>query len=326
MEVGLNVMLSGTRRGLRTLILGLVVATSLASGSALGQGAPQSAPSAKAAEAKQHFEQGVDAAKAGKWPEARQEFATSYALSPELKCLALLSSAEMKTEHYREAAQHLAMLLEHKAELNETTLAEARKMLADAKAKIGSATIQVNVEGADVLVDGVRMGRSRIEGEIFVDAGSRTFEAKKEGFAKARIVIDVKAGTTPTVVLELRKEGPVRNNKVLYSGIGVTGGLALVGIGLGVVANNLLYNAAVDRQYGNGCSNEDACELQYNELHSTRSKVYYGAVGANIGAGIAGAATLVYALVTRKRDDGVAPRAEVIMGPGGGALVLTGRF
>ncbi len=329
-EIGSNVMPSGTLRCLQALIFGFVMASTLANGTALGQGAPQSASSAGAAKAERHFEIGVEAVQADKWAAAREEFAAAYILSPQLKYLAALIKAEMATGRNREAAQHLATLLQHKAELDAKTLTEARKMLAEVKAALGTATIQVNVEGAAVLVDGVPVGSSPVEGDVFVDPGQRTFEAKKEGFAPARTVLDIKAGSEPSVALELRKVEPgvswTLNKKLLYTGIGVTGGLALVGVGLGVIANNVIFAKAEAMQREDGCLGYNACKQEFNAWHDTRISLNYVAIGAYIGAGIAGAATLIYVLKAKKQDDGAVPRAALMVGPGGGALVFTGRF
>ncbi|WP_170229086.1 PEGA domain-containing protein [Polyangium fumosum] len=297
----------------------------LVSAPVLGQGATT---------AEQHFKAGLEQVEGDKWAAAREEFGAAYAADPQPRYLAALIQAEIATGQDRDAAQHLTTIL-RRTDLDPKTRAEAEKKLAELAAKLGKTRIQVNIEGAEIRVDGVVVGLSPLQEDIFVDPGQRTFEAKKEGYAPARIVEDVKAGSEPKVGLELRKveTGPTvpggsagPNKTMVYAGIGVTGGLVLVGVGLGVVANNLLYSAASDKEYGIGCSGRVDCENQYNDLHDTRITLNYVALGAFIGAGVAGVGTLIYALTAKKSDDVAKPHASVMVGPGGGGLMLTGKF
>lgn len=318
----------GTLRGVRACVLGFVMASMLMSGTVLGQGAPTSSPSANAAAAQGHFDRGLAAVQVDKWAEAREEFAAAYASSPEPKYLAALIKAEMATGRNREAAQHLTALLRMGIDAN--TRAQAETKLAELKAALGTAKVTVSVDGAEVLVDGVSVGRSPLEDDVFVDPGQRTFEAKKDGLATARTVMDVKAGSAPVVSLDLGKAKPLiepwnLNKPLLYTGIGVTGALALVGI-TGVITNNVLYSEAEDRQREIGCSGYNDCEQQFNKLHTTRIRMNYVALGAAVGATAVGAATLIYFLGAKKQNHSTIPQAGVIIGPSGGGLVFTGRF
>src|SRR6185503_746975 len=78
----------------------------------------------------------------------------------------------------------------------------AEKMLAEAELKIGTVTVLVDA-GAEVLVDGKSVGTAPLSGPVFVEAGSRRFEAKKEGVAGPSQDVKVAAGSAPVVELKL---------------------------------------------------------------------------------------------------------------------------
>lgn len=305
---------------------------------AQGPGEPQPAASPPASaqadaatqKAEKHYEAGIAFVKIDKWAEAREEFRQAYEASAQPKYLAALIKAEIATGQDANAVTHLTELLRRKAELDANTAGEAEKKLAELRAKVGEATITVNVEGAEVLVDGVVIGRSPLSGTVLVNAGRRVFQARRAGFVTGEQAVDVAPGSAPRVALGLMKdtgpgneEGGGANKTLLYTGAAVAGGLALVGIGtfIGAVA---LYGPAEDKLAGKCESN---CKEEFESLTSTQQALGYTSLFTGIGAGLVGGATFVYWMATKKSNDiEKGPRGGCVIMPGGGGVFVSGQF
>ncbi|XYH94729.1 hypothetical protein ACMHYB_43955 [Sorangium sp. So ce1128] len=197
---------------------GLVLTSMAGSAPALAQSevapatAPEASPGAGAQRAQdaavrqrkasQLYDQGIKAANAGKWEKARQLILESFQLEPTAEKAANLGSVELRAGKPRDAAEHLAFFLREAKEIRPKDQADAERMLAEAKAKIGTVTVQVEA-GAEVLVDGQPVGTAPLERPVFVEPGSRRFEARKPGTASASQELQVQAGSAPEVQLTL---------------------------------------------------------------------------------------------------------------------------
>jgi hypothetical protein len=82
-------------------------------------------------------------------------------------------------------------------------LDKARQRFEAARKEVGTLRITVNVEGAEVLVDGVSVGRAPLADDVFVEAGKRIVEARLIGQVTATKTLDMKKGATEDVKLEL---------------------------------------------------------------------------------------------------------------------------
>ncbi|WP_437312428.1 hypothetical protein [Sorangium sp. So ce385] len=153
-------------------------------------------------EASRLYDEGVKAAKAGKWEKARQLILESFQLEPNAEKAANLGKVELRAGKLREAAEHLAFFLREAQQIRPRDRADAEGMLAEAKAKIGTVTVQVEA-GAEVLVDGHPVGTAPLGRPVFVEPGSRRFEARKPGTTPASQELQVQAGSAPEVQLTL---------------------------------------------------------------------------------------------------------------------------
>ncbi|KYF50229.1 hypothetical protein BE04_19905 [Sorangium cellulosum] len=171
--------------------------------------APEASPGAGAQDAavrqrkaSRLYDQGVKAANAGRWEKARQLILESFQLEPTAEKAANLGRVELRAGKPRDAAEHLAFFLREAKEIQPSDRDRAERMLTEAKAKIGTVTVQVEA-GADVLVDGHPLGTAPLERPVFVEPGSRRFEARKPGTASASQELQVQAGSAPEVQLTL---------------------------------------------------------------------------------------------------------------------------
>jgi hypothetical protein len=285
-------------------------------------------------EAERRYDAGLQFVQGDKWAEAREEFRKAYAAAAQPKYLAALIKAEIATGQHANAAGHLVALLRMKSELDANTLAQAEEKLAELRKQLGAATIKVNVEGAEVLVDGVVVGTSPLKEEVFVGSGRRTFQARREGFVTAEESVEVAAGSKPMVALGLKKdEGPAlgagsekgggSRKTWLYAGAAVSGGLAAVALGTFIGAE-ALYGPAEDKLDGK-CNGD--CRTEFESLTSTQQALAYTSFITIIGAGVVGGATLACWLTGKKSDDtDKGPRGAFVVTPGVGSVIVSGRW
>ncbi|MDC0740701.1 PEGA domain-containing protein [Polyangium mundeleinium] len=305
-----------------------------------GSAQPATTPTARAPEAPatpeadKHFEKGRALVDNDKWADAYGEFRAAYEVSPEPKYLAALIRAEIVTGRKPDAATHLVLLLRQRHQLNGPTVTQAEQTLAELRERLGVVRIAVNVEGAEVLVDGKVVGRSPMEGECFVAAGSHTFEARKAGLVLAQgpRAVEVKGGTTLPVEMTLvaKKDEPGKvggpNKALVYAGIGLAGALAVVGVGTAIGAA-VAEQKSLDDWNADNCTAapKDACYSNFDEQENKRFLLGNTAVWTFIGAGAVGVGTLVYALIAKKPAEN-SPKPTVTVAPAVGGVVVLGTF
>jgi PEGA domain len=318
-------------------------------GTAAAGAAPKAAaaePSAAEKEAIQHFEKGREAANADQWDKAREEFLTAFKLSPQPRFIGVLITSEIAIGRYRDAAEHLTLLLREGQGMSASDRQAAEQKLAEVKQKIGVVTIEVRTAGADVLVDGQKVGTSPLPEPVFVEAGRRRFEARKEGAGEGSQQVEVAGGTTPTVVLKLEpvKKGPgpevpPEPAPKWRTGV-IVGGAALgaVGIGVGVgfsVAAGIKNGEVMDEVQhlkARTPSTQVICPQGAGEprcaklvgLLEPRDTYSNVAIAGFVVGGVAAAGTLVVALLKPDRPTQkgqAAPRSLVILPVPGGAVV-----
>jgi hypothetical protein len=284
--------------------------------------APGSAASeASDKEATRLYDDGVKEAKAGSWEKARVSMLAAFKLKPNYAWAANLGRVELKAAKPRDAAEHLSFFLREAQKIEPDDRAAVEKMLGEAKAQIGSVTIQVSAPGAQVLVDGQPVGTVPLDGPVFVEPGSRWFEVKGAGLALARKDVQVLAGSSPVVELKLTGTGQTvvaensgqktqpeieraPSNKLVNVGIGLSVGLAVAGVGLGIAAAATRAEATNyldDNVSRAACNKTVGCANGYNELQNRYSGLGTAAIYTSVAAGAVGVATAICYLADRRR-------------------------
>lgn len=302
-----------------------------------------------------HFLQGKALLKSGDLKGAYREYRASWDLKRTYDIAANLGNVEIQLGLTRDAAEHFAFSLRNAAvSVAPDRLEKIRKLLDQAKAQVGAVTVKVNVDGAEVLVDGEVVGRSPIAEEIYVDPGRRSIEAKLAGHESAKQSITVERAGSLSVSLTLKQiEGspyvaptatepppppPHKPMIPIFVGAGVTA----VGLGVGIVSalvSSAKSNQADDLRADLLTKNQGSkstCYAPTRPADCMRLDAAYVDAGSfrNLeiigfaAAGVAAVATLTYALIppsaTKPTDSRV--RASVIVGPGSGGMVVQGRF
>jgi hypothetical protein len=155
--------------------------------------------------ARELYNAGSTALLKGRWGEAHANLFAAWSLKKHHQIAGNLGAAEMQLGRYREAAEHLLYYLREAPTTKEKERKSAQAFLTEARKHIGALVIKAEPAGAEVLVDGAPVGNAPLAGEVFVDPGPRTIEARLDGYKPAKVMVEIAAGSSREVPLQLVK-------------------------------------------------------------------------------------------------------------------------
>jgi hypothetical protein len=275
-----------------------------------------------------------------------------------------LGLAELGLKHYRDAAEHLSYALRTLPTAPKEGLKQVLDLtIARAKAVVAEIRITVRQPRAEVRVDGVAVGVSPLPVAIFVDPGSRTFEAIQEGYDPARQQLEVKKGESREVALVLQKTvvpiavalapampvtpppqppppGPLEAAPRSVIPALVTGAVALVGVGFGIggFAASASKTSQADqmangiRADGGACGSAPPPGFQAQcDAHSSLSSEHVtwrtvGIVGFAAGSVAAAATFILWPRPKARLQSSAGVEIAPVLRPDARGFVLTGKF
>lgn len=168
--------------------------------------APRSAAqsASELAAARSLFEEGLAAARDGRWDEARQRFERSYEIAPRPTTLLNLAGAQVQTGRLVAGAESYRRFLAEARRGREARYRrQAQQALAEVEPRLGRLIVRVEgLEEADtVLLDGVELARAAIGVGVPVDPGRRTLAVRRGDADRAREVVTVAEGEQREVTL-----------------------------------------------------------------------------------------------------------------------------
>jgi tetratricopeptide (TPR) repeat protein len=295
------------------------------------QPAPQAPPKAVDS-ADKLFDEAAAAFTAGRYAEAETKLEQVWTLKQTYDVAGNLGVVQAKRGKYPQAAEHLAWALQH---FPLTEPAKARRgfegELEKARAQSGTLRIQVSIDGAEVSVNGRKVGVTPIAGEVFVEPGPVSVTAQRDGYALAQQSVTVAKGEARDVSVVLAPIEIKRRSVVPGAVLGGVAGAALVtGVALFVAGKNKYADAqTLENQIvaaGNRCV-AGAADPRCSQLHSTASTsdaFHDAGVGLLIGAGVAAVGTATYFLwptSTASPRSGTVRVAPLVSATGGGLVV-----
>lgn len=214
-------------------------------------------------QARKHFGQGLKLYKDGDFDAALVQFERAYAVKPNFKVLYNIAQCYFELHQYVEARDTLSRYLKDGAGAIEAERQTAvQGDLAELQRRIAHLTLQVNVAGATVFVDGKKAGTTPLGAAIDVNEGQRTISVETSDRGSKQRIVRLAGGEQQTVSLDFAPEGaapgsaaaspqpenaPPPASRGLGAGFWVTGGLALaLGAGTGVTGY-LAFKAQDDR-------------------------------------------------------------------------------
>ncbi len=163
------------------------------------------------ARADEYFRQGKAFVKEDRWEEARRAYLAGYKIKRGYDIAGNLGNVELELGLARDAAEHLAYCIKSfPATGTASQLAYVKGRFEEARQKVSALSIQVNVDGAEVFVDGRSIGRSPFADDVYVEPGARTLEVKLAGFTPFKRSIQAGKGSWQSVALVLRADVSAR--------------------------------------------------------------------------------------------------------------------
>jgi hypothetical protein len=309
------------------------------------KGGPKPAGAVTEDEAQKLLDEGLNDVKNDKWDEALAVFQRAWVLSKNFMLAANLANAELHAGHFRDAAEHMTFALsEAPPNLGDDDKKSLEEVLAAAKAKVATLTINLHTPGAELLVNGASLGTGPLPGVVFVDPGPVVVEARLSGYlgvkqsktalAGQELPFDITlvrfgVGSTPpppTGADALFRGTPLI---VIISGASASAAFLLLGGAFAIVSDLKASKSHALEQPTATCGAD--CATQFDALQ--KSKVTFA--GASLWSFVASGALLagtggyvVYQIVTRPKsspppDAKPDVKASFLLRPAGGAVNVT---
>lgn len=191
------------------MLLLLTCASSTIASTALAQPRGPQAPAtsaADAAEAKRRFGVGLKLFNEGAYEAAASEFAQSYKLGGRHTALRNLAQSYRELKRFGEAYSAFSRLLStHAAQLKPAEKAEYARVLGELKLLTGALLVTTS-EGAEIFIDGRKIGVAPLDAPERVNAGGRKVRVTKPGFEPSEQEVPLGSDESRTVQVELQAE------------------------------------------------------------------------------------------------------------------------
>jgi tetratricopeptide (TPR) repeat protein len=275
----------------------------------------------------------------GDFRSALVEFQRSYDLSKNFKVLYNIGQTQYELSDYAGALRSFRRYLQEGAsEIDAKRRGEVEDDLRKLGDRVATLDIQCNVEGAEVLVDDVVIGRTPLSEGVLVSMGRRKVVVQKDGIVAPARFVDLAGGDRVPVKVELSdarprpqrcatrgararltatprpRPPPEPSNTGFWVSLAVTGGLWA---GTGIVGG-LALSAHSDEESRLGTYGATAADIS-----SAHSKTKSLALVADVLGGTAIAMTAVTILLGTRGGDSDAPAASTAtlrIGPGNVAV------
>jgi len=292
----------------RSAYLATVVTLTLLSGIASAQ-APEAsgAPTDPAVEqARTHFQQGAALYKEGNFDAALAEFTRAMELAPNYRILYNIGQVHVERHDYVAARLALEEYLRlGKDEISAERREQVERDVANLATRISQLRVSTNVEGAELSVDGVRIGTLPLSAPLFVSAGMRRLIVSKRGYSTVERVISVAGGDESEIAVQLEpiQALPEQSGKISSSSLPVSGRTPGTAAWVSLAATGVFASGAVVFAVLADGKNDDLDDelsrfpADRSRVDDTRSqlKLYAGMTdGLAVAAGISAAFTTYF--------------------------------
>lgn len=257
--------------------------------------------------AETYYHQGNTAVEQKRWTDARSAYLEAWRLGHTFDVAANLGLVELRLNNYAAAADYLAFSLRNvPPSAKPQQRARTQESLDEAKARIGTVRVRVNVPNAAIFVDNHPASVDETSNEVFLAPGPHVVEARLNGYQTEPTPVEARAGTAQNLTLVLQPIKPPSRNLAPAIIIGATGLLAAgVGVGFAVAsgANGSDADALLKHLQSQGglvvaCPQATDCG-KLRDLRAAHDTDRNVAVGLLAGGGAAIAAGAILALWPR---------------------------
>jgi len=154
-----------------------------------------------------HFNAGNEAFSRGNTHEAYREYRTAWQLNRAFDIACNLGRAEAELGKLTESAQHLRYCLDNFSASPQPHVRGARQkyaeLFATVKAQVASVGLTVTPDGAEVSIDGERVGTTPLAHHVYLTPGMRRIEVRMPGYRELKWEVPATAGETRELNLQL---------------------------------------------------------------------------------------------------------------------------
>jgi len=183
----------------------VVFVASIALLSLLGQEAPEASQSSEAkAKAQVLLKRGAQHYQRAEFADARAEFQAAYTIFPSPKLLLNMGQCSRELGRPVEAIEAFEQFLAKAQDAPERLVMEARQSVEVLSAQVGKLMIECPLSGAEIKLDGKRIGIAPLVDLVRVTTGHHQLTATHAGTSPAAVTTSVAAGAVEVVVLRPR--------------------------------------------------------------------------------------------------------------------------
>ncbi len=297
----------------------------------------QEQQAANTKEAEQHFQRGIKLFDEGDFKLALVELERSYDLAPNFRVLYNIGEVQFQLNNYAQALRTLTRYLEVGGDrILPNRRAEVERDIEALKIRTAHLQLSVDVDDAEILIDGERIGRSPLKDAELVDAGSHRIVVQKQGFVATNDSITLVGGDAKSLNIHLVPVPPKDERRVIEvresSGLGPV----WIGWGLTVALGIATVGSAVAWQNADGKltdlkgaqSSSTERESQARTVDTLRTVTFV--VG---GATLVTAGVSLFLTLRRSSSSDAKPKAGAAFAParlglgfGAGSVSLSGDF
>ena len=284
--------------------------------------------------ARAQFDRGMELYDAEQYEEAAIGFERAYELKPSYKILYNWAQAENQSGRYARALEvYQRYLAEGGDEVDPERVEQVRSEIKRLESLVGTLIVRCDEPGAVVMVDGLRVGETPLDGPITVRLGEREVVVKLAGREIHSEVVRVAGGEqvelevappkgdqeppAEPVVAPGTDESPERVWTWVFLGIGgaagITGGI------LGGVSMKQTQDF-IDDCGEHNCTTEREDERDDIKRVSLTADILYGVAAAAVVTGV------ILFFVEAPDEEGTAVAVTPSLQPDGAGLGITGRF
>jgi len=155
-------------------------------------------------DAQKQWDIAVDLTKRGRWDGARTSFLAAYDISKNPRVLFNVAVCEKNDGKYaRAVATFKRELAEGAGKLTADEERDVKAQITGLESYVAQLTIEVSEPGAEIFVNGTKVGVSPLSGPVAVEHGTQNILVTKAGFGDARETTTMNGGTSGKVSLKL---------------------------------------------------------------------------------------------------------------------------
>jgi hypothetical protein len=159
------------------------------------------------------MKEGVAKFAQGDWEGAICAYQKAWELKPHPAIAANMAGAEMKLGRYYDAAAHLKYALGHLSLAQSDRRESMESQLNECRNHLVSLSLSVNIEGAEIFLDGRSVGQTPLSEEVLLEAGHHSIKVMHPGYDTQTQEIDVTAGQHIDLQFQLQPPPPAEPQK-----------------------------------------------------------------------------------------------------------------